>query len=268
MNGHSDQHPDPGGEAAARAAQLAAMVVSVAEAAARLRAHRQSAAHAAAEQDASARRAVAAAEAASARIVYGAALDDAWRRQASTSELLDSWSAAGDYAASDPLARLTTERVEERLRQLHPEAMAAFDATRAAGFPPEDCLDVAAFLWRGEYGLDPIGTPVARRLADFERGRAAAERGTDDVLATAGVDEATAGLAASAGSDGRAARYGAAGHLPAGNDPLVVVGQAFPVDIHTAMATAPRAAKERLALVAAPQHRQLTATPHIPRSAR
>ncbi|MBI4943583.1 MAG: hypothetical protein HY830_22810, partial [Actinobacteria bacterium] len=184
------------------------------------------------------------------------------------SELLGSWAAAGAYAGSDPLAGLAIERVEERLRQLHPEAMAAFDATRAAGFPREDCLDVAAFLWRGEYGLDPIGTQVARHLADFERGRAAAERGTDDVLATASVDEAAAGLAASAGSDGRAARYDTAGHLPTGNDPRVVVGQAFPVDIHTAMATAPRAAKERLALVASPQHRQLTATPHIPRSIR
>ena len=263
---NADQHPDPGGEAAARAAQLAAMVVSVAEAAARLRAHRLSAAQTAAEQDAAARRAMAASEAATARIVYGAALDDDWRRQASTTELLDSWTAANVYLPVEPLARLASERVEHRLRQLHPEAMAAYDAARSAGFPREDCLDVAAHLWRGEYGLDPIGTPVARQLAEHERGRAAADRSIGDLIATVGVDEATAGLTSATTHDGRAAAYGAASALTA--DPRVVVGQAFPVGIHEAMATAPRAAKDRLALVAAPQRLQLTATPHVPRSTR
>lgn len=232
----AEHNPDPGAEAAARAAQLAAMLVSVAEAAARLRAHRLTTAHAAAEHDATARRALAAARAADARLVYGAALDNAWLRQASTSELLDSWAAADGYLTRDPLARLASERVEHRLRSLHPEAMTAHDAARAAGRTRDECLAAAAPWWRGEYGLDPVGTPVARQPpTGHPPDPTPAAPPRRDVR----PDTATG-----------------------------TVRQAFPVAIEQAMATAPHAARQRLALVAAPQRRQLTATPHVPRSSR
>jgi hypothetical protein len=266
----TEQHPDPGGEAAARAAQLAAMTVSVAEAVVRLRAQRVYDRAVAGDQTAAADRARQAADAATARVVYGAALDATWRRTASTSELLDAWAAAGAYLDGDPTAALAAERVEERLRRLHPEALAAYDPGRSGGFPRQDCMDVAGLLWRGEYGLDPIGTPVARSLADIETARAAGSLGTPDLRSTPGVDDTHAATADAARHLGTAADRAAgtarvdATYLPAGTC-RVVVGEAFPVDIHQSMATAPQAVMRTAtairALTAAPHRRQLTAAP-------
>jgi hypothetical protein len=265
-----DQHADPGGEAAARVAQLAAMAVSVAEAVARLRAQRLHNAADLTDRAAAAERARVAAHDAASRIVYGAALDDDWRQHASTSQLLDAWGAAQPYVISDVDASLAVGRVEERLRRLHPEAMSAYDSARRGGFPAADCLDVAGLLWRGEYGLDPMGTPVARSLADLEHGRAADGRATSDRPGTTLVDERLDGLVDTARHDGSAARFEASsrtgpGVLDRSVGMPVVVGhvaeQAFPVDIRTAMAAAHDAAKARLAIAAPPQRRQLTAGP-------
>ena len=169
-----DRHPDPPSEAAARVAQLAAMSISVAEALARLRAQRLADQAAADRQAAAAARAAARAAAAAARLTYSPALDDAWLRGAPTSALLDAWVATQHYPSADPTAPTAQERVEQRLRQLHAEAMQAYDTARADGGPPLACMAQAAALFRGEYGLDGVGTPIHRSLADLHQHLAAA----------------------------------------------------------------------------------------------
>ena len=129
----TDDHADPGAEAAARAAQLAAMTISVAEALARLRSQRWQDRAIGDERVAMASRAQARVEAAAARLVWTPALDDGWLRGAPTTRLVDAWSAAEGHNTSDPSAAQARQRIEQRLRQLHAEAMHVYDAARADG---------------------------------------------------------------------------------------------------------------------------------------
>ena len=257
------EHPDPGGEAAARVAQLAAMTLSVGEAMARLRSQRLQDRTLAEQQTAAAARAQSAAQTATDRLHFAQAVEDRWVRSSSTSELVDAWSRALPYAGREPLADLAVDRVEARLRQLHPEAMATYDAGRAGGFAPRDSLDVASALWRGEYGLDPLGTSIAydlgnrapaeHSLADQDRHQAAVDLATSDLIATPCLDESRTASADATQHFGRAAAHGD------------VAALAFPIGIHEAMRTAPQAAAHAIrALPSAPIRKQLTATPHHP----
>lgn len=256
-------HPDPQGEAAARVAQLAAMTLSVGEAMARLRSQRLHDRALGEQQTAAVLRAQQSAQEAADRLRFSRALEDRWVRSSSTSELLDAWSTALPYLGREPLADLAAERVEARLRQLHPEAMATYHAGRAGGFARRDCLDVASTLWRGEYGLDPLGTPVAQdlgnragpeqSLAEHERQQAAANLGRPDLIATPAVDETQTAAAGAAQHLGRAAAHDE------------VAALAFPIGIHEAMRTAPQAAARAIrALPSAPIRKQLTATAQQP----
>lgn len=236
----TDQHPDPNGEATARVAQLAAMAVSVAEALARLRAQRLQDGAITDQQASAAGRAQQMTQAANARLVYTQVLNETWARQASTSELLTAWSAAGPHRDTDPLAGLASDRIEERLRRLHPEAMNIYDTARTQGAGPIDGMTEASRYWRGGYGLDPVGTPPGQpptRSTDLgrSRGYTTPQPGPGPHLA---VGPSTVGQAAAA--------------------------QAFPIDIHQTMTTAPQAAKALRALPPAPVRKQLTATPTAP----
>jgi hypothetical protein len=244
----SEQHPDPGGEAAARVAQLAAMTVSVGEALARLRAQRTIARADDDRRDQAALRAFARVDAARAGLVYRQALSPSWVRGADTTQLLTAWHCAGPYREHDPTANLAADRVEQRLRQLHPEAMAVYDGVELRGLPPDYRMQQASRLLRGPYGLDPIGTPIAAA----ERAHAADNLAAPDLQSTRTVDERTTARADAAGHAGRAAA------LDGG-----LTGNAFPVPIHEAMRTAPAAAHRAVrAITAGPVPKQLTATPH------
>jgi hypothetical protein len=251
-----DQHPDPPSEAAARVAQIAAMSISVAEALARLRAQRLDDRAAADQQAAVGARAQSRAAAAAARLTFVPALDDAWLRGAPTSALLDAWVATQHLAGFDPLARAAQDRVEQRLRQLHAEAMDVYDTARVSGCPPAACMAHASPLFRGEYGLDEPGTFTHRNLADLHQHLAAPGESTSDLLVTRTVDERLQ-AAADAGrhhgfAAGQAAEAGAMGPD--------VAWHAFPLGTDQAMQTAPQAAAQAMrALPAPPSRRQLTA---------
>ena len=252
-----DHHPDPTSEAAARVAQVAAMSISVAEALARLRAQRLDDRAAADQQAAAAARAQSRAAAAAARLTLVPALDDAWLRAAPTSALLDAWVATQHLAGSDPLAGTAQDRVEQRLRQLHAEAMDVYDTARASGRPPPACMAQASTLLRGEYGLDEPGTFIHRNLADLHQHLAAASESTPDLLATPTQDERRQAAADAARHRGFAAGQ-AAEAAGMGHD---VARQAFPLDPEHAMRTARQAAAQAMrALPAPPSRRQLTAT--------
>jgi hypothetical protein len=238
------------------------MSISVAEALARLRAQRL-ADQAAADRDAAAAaRAQARAHPAAARLTYTSALDDAWLRRASTSTLVEAWVATQHHPDADPAAPLAQERVEQRLRQLHAEAMQAYDTARADGAPALACMARASGLFRGEYGLDDVGTPIHRSLADLHQHLAAAAEATPDLLATPAVDErhgATADAARHRGVAGAQATGLIGDSAASGVD---VTWHAFPLTAEQAMATAPKAAAKAVrALPAPPQRLQLESTP-------
>jgi hypothetical protein len=244
----NDQHTDPAADGVARLAQLAAMSVSVGEALARLRAHRLHERAADDERRAAGDRAHRDLAGVRERMTYAPLMDNLHLRGLSTSQILGAWSAAVPPAEHDPLAARARDRAEQRLRQLHPEAMATFDVAQDQGLDPFTAMRRAAGEFRGEYGLDSLGTPVAA-VATAEWGRAAAAQATPDLRSTPRVDETHL-----AGAD--TARHAG----------LAVVAQAFPADIRRTMASAPAAATSMRALPSTPHRAQLTAvrTPDPP----
>ena len=221
----TEDHTDPTADGAARVAQLAAMTISVGEALARLRAHRLQEHAIADERDAAAARAQQQLAHATVRFAFTPALDDGWLRSATTSELLGVWAAAASVAAQDPLAYRAGDRVEQRLRRLHPEAMSVYDSALADGEDPGRAMSRATAWLRGEYGLDPVGTPLGAPAV------------SGDVLHRS--DRPTATERPSAAS--------------------TAVRSAFPVGITDAMASAPAAVKTLRALPQGPIRSQLPA---------
>ncbi|WP_018589025.1 hypothetical protein, partial [Salinispora arenicola] len=66
--------------------------------------------------------------------------------QADTSTLGETWAAAAAYHRTDPQAASAMDRVEIRLRVLHPDAMATYDLLRSQGAGPQDAMAKAVQL--------------------------------------------------------------------------------------------------------------------------
>ena len=141
-------------ESVARAAQLAAMSLTVLEALSRLRAERL---FRRADED---QRAAAAACAervanhAHARLAWSPALDDAWLRGSGTDELARAWAAATAWTQTDVEARGAADRVERELHVRHPAAMAAYQSARAAGLDPQTAMRQAAPLFDSPLAIE------------------------------------------------------------------------------------------------------------------
>lgn len=162
-----DDYSEPTSDALARAAQALAVTLSVGEALARLHAHRAYERAEAADRQARADRADTALRAQQARLVWAPALDDQHLVRLSASELLTAWQTAHAWQDADPTAQLAAQRIQARLREVHPEAMAAYDDAVRAGATVDQALDTALPHFRGEYGLDPVGTPILFRHTDI-----------------------------------------------------------------------------------------------------
>ena len=112
-------------------------------------------ARAAAERDERARRALTAqirADRDAARAGWAPALDPDWLRQADLFEAARAWGAAMPYADRsvpwyEPAAATAMRKCEERLRDLHPHAMARYDRLRGDGMGPAEAMREAAPLF-------------------------------------------------------------------------------------------------------------------------
>jgi hypothetical protein len=166
----ADQRPEPASDAAARAAQIAAMTLSVAEALARLQAQRLFERRVRQRQLAAAHRAAHAVARAAARRIWSAAMNRSWLRQALSPDLLTAWSAAQPWTSTDPLARVASERLEQRLLERHPEAMRRYQQARVDGHHPTTAMRNAATGF------------VSRAAIDMPRGDAAPLPGSTDVV--------------------------------------------------------------------------------------
>lgn len=149
-------HPDPFTDAIGQGLHRAMQVGSCAVTAAQVYVHlKRTQARANGERDDRARRALGAqirAERDTARTGWAPALDPRWLRQADLFQTAQTWGTAMPYADRavpwyEPAAATAMRKSEERLRDLHPYAMAHYDKLRADGMSPADAMNEAAPLF-------------------------------------------------------------------------------------------------------------------------
>jgi len=165
----SDQHPDPIRDAMQDLVYRAVKVGSFAVTGTQVYAyHRRTQARIAAEQDHRARRALNAqirAERDADRARWEPALDPGWLRRAHLLEAAEAWGAALPYTDRgvpwyDPAAANAMIRCEERLRSLHPYAMARYDRLRSDGLESAEAMQETAPLFaRHPHARDAPSVP-------------------------------------------------------------------------------------------------------------
>jgi hypothetical protein len=121
-----------------------------------------------------------------ARAGWAPAHDSRWLAQADLLQAARVWSAAAAYADADPAAASAERKCEERLRALHPYAMAWYDRLRSEGAGAFDAMRQALPLFT-HVPYTRTGDPAAQRRAlEFH----AASR---DSVAADGVQQPGAG---------------------------------------------------------------------------
>jgi hypothetical protein len=149
-------YPDPFQEAAQHGLQRALQIGAAAATAAQVYIYQQQTqARAVSEHDERTRRALNSqirAERDAARSAWAPALDRQWLRQADLTDTARAWGAAMPYADRnvpwyEPSAATAMRKCEDRLRHLHPYAMARYDRLRAEGLGPGDAMREAAPLF-------------------------------------------------------------------------------------------------------------------------
>lgn len=144
-------YANPEADAAARASQVAAMAITIAEAIARVQHERIVQRTIEDESAARAARAERIASHASARVAWSPALNDKWVQNAEIPSLFAAWAPAVGWAATDPDANYVANRTERRLAEIYPLAMQRYAEARAEG------LDAAAAI--GEASPCFVATP-------------------------------------------------------------------------------------------------------------
>ena len=125
-----------------------------------------------------------------ARAGWALARDPRFLDQADLLQAARAWSAAAAYADADPEAADAVRKCEQRLRVLHPYAMAWYDRLRGEGAAPLDAMREALPLFARAPHARP-GDPVAERrglAAPDSPGTASWDSSADD----AGVAQAAA----------------------------------------------------------------------------
>jgi len=145
MTDPASHHTDPLEEALSQGAQHAAQLVSLGAAMAQVvlqrRALRDARKIAVGDQEATG--AVSEQERAAyaeARLAWAPAHDARWLTGAAVLDAARAWAAAASYADADPSAAAALRKCEDRLRQLHPYAMARYDRLRAEGMTAVDAM--------------------------------------------------------------------------------------------------------------------------------
>jgi hypothetical protein len=166
-----DVYPDVLGDALSfssqRAAQLGSLVTTGATVEAQRRA-RATAARAARDKRAlSALRDQERAAWQRARAGWAPAHDARWLAQADLPQAARVWSAAAAYADADPTAAAARRKCEERLRALHPYAMAWYDRLRSEGAGAFDAMRQALPLFARAPHTRPGDPATQHRALEF-----------------------------------------------------------------------------------------------------
>jgi hypothetical protein len=185
-----DVYPDLFGDALSyssqRLAQLASLVTAAATVEARRKAQRNAAKTIRSERALRELRDQERAAYELARAGWAPARDRRFLDQADLLQAARAWSAAAAYADADPEAADAVRTCEQRLRVLHPYAMAWYDRLRGEGAVPLDAMREALPLFARAPHARP-GDPVAERpgLAAPDGLGAAAWAGSSDDLGVA-----------------------------------------------------------------------------------
>jgi hypothetical protein len=198
----SDVYPDLFGDALSyssqRMAQLASLVTAAATVEARRKAQRNAAKTIRSERALRELRDQERAAYELARAGWAAARDPRFLGQADLLQAARAWSAAAAYADADPEAADAARTCEQRLRVLHPYAMAWYDRLRGEGTAPFDAMREALPLFARAPHARP-GGPAAERpgLASPDSpGTASRDSSADDYgVARAAADSSATGQA-------------------------------------------------------------------------
>jgi hypothetical protein len=163
----SDVYPDLLGQAVShssqRLAQMGSLLASWAVVEARRKERRNAAKTARSQRELETLREQERAAYKLARAGWAPALDRTWLAQADLLQAARTWSAAAAYADADPEAAAAATRSEERLRTLHPYAMAWYDRLRAEGAGRFEAMREAMPLFTRAPHARPGGPAADRR---------------------------------------------------------------------------------------------------------
>ena len=163
----SDVYPDLLGQAVShssqRLAQMGSLLASWAVVEARRKERRNAATAARSQHELETLREQERAAYKLAQVGWAPADDRQWLAQADLIQTARAWSAAAAYADGDPYAASAAGRCEERLRTLHPYAMAWYDRLRAEGAGRFDAMREAVPLFARAPHARPGGPAADRR---------------------------------------------------------------------------------------------------------
>ena len=191
----SEVYPDVLGDAVShssqRLAQLGSLVTAAATMEVRRRAQASALKAAHGEQELKALREQERVERQAARARWAPAFDPRWLAQADLLQAARVWGAAAAYADADPEAAAAVRKCEERLRVLHPYAMAWYDRLRGEGVGAVEAMRQAVPLFGRASHARP-GDPAAERRV---LKAAARHDAADGIAAGQGESDAGAGNA-------------------------------------------------------------------------
>ncbi|MGH3217463.1 MAG: hypothetical protein ACRDPY_01820 [Streptosporangiaceae bacterium] len=119
-----------------------------------------------------------------ARLSWAPAHDAQWLAQAGFVETARAWSGAAAYAGTDPAAASALRKCEDKLRTLHPYAMARYDRLRGNGMSPLEAMRESAPLFARAPDVrvgDPVDTRQALSQEAWPGGDVKAEQAPADV---------------------------------------------------------------------------------------
>jgi hypothetical protein len=190
----SDVYPDLFGDALShssqRMAQLTSLVTAAATVEARRKAQRNAAKTIRSERDLRELHDQERAAYQLARAGWAAARDPRFMDQADLLQAARAWSTSAAYADADPEAADAFCRCEQRLRVLHPYAMARYDRLRGGAAAPFDAMREALPLFTRAPHARPGNPAAARRGLPAPDGPGTAPR--DDSADDSGVAQAAA----------------------------------------------------------------------------
>ena len=169
-----DTYPDALGDALSRSSQRLAQLGSLVTAAATMEIRRRAQANAAnaarSQRELRAQHEQQQAAWQLARAAWAPAHDLRWLAQADLLQAARVWGAAAAYADADPAAASAVRKCEERLRVLHPYAMARYDRLRSEGARPFEAMRQAVPLFGRAPHARPADPGAERRALEAPAG--------------------------------------------------------------------------------------------------
>jgi hypothetical protein len=117
-----------------------------------------------------------------ARLGWSPVHDARWLARADLLETGRAWASAASHADTDPTAASALRKCEDRLRTLHPHAMARYDRLRADGMDPLDAMRDTAPLFSRSPDVrvgDPVPVPSALAANASQDGMLPTEQAQD-----------------------------------------------------------------------------------------